>query len=164
MPGCSGSTRSGSAWGPRESPLRESSAQNRPRALLKRRAGGGEGPGRGAEACRGAGGPVPRPPLFSDSARSLRCSAPGSGVAGGAEGLGDEASASARPTRPPSLPLSLSPAIASLRSGEELEKDCLSYFASAEILLKEDVQERSPVTVEEVQPEEHTCRMRLCRL
>ncbi|CAE7234336.1 Dmxl2 [Symbiodinium necroappetens] len=37
--------------------------------------------------------------------------------------------------------------------GEELEKDCLSYFASAEILLKEDVQERSPVTVEEVQPE-----------
>ncbi|OLP75840.1 hypothetical protein AK812_SmicGene44303 [Symbiodinium microadriaticum] len=42
--------------------------------------------------------------------------------------------------------------------GEELEKDCLSYFASAEILLKEDVQERSPVTVEEVQPEEEEQR------
>ena len=48
-------------------------------------------------------------------------------------------------------------------SGEELEKDCLSYCASAEILLKkqEDVQERSSVAAEEVQPEELACRMEL---
>ncbi|CAE7670819.1 DMXL2 [Symbiodinium sp. CCMP2456] len=42
--------------------------------------------------------------------------------------------------------------------GEELEKDCLAYFASAEILLKEDVlPERSSVP-EEVQPEEEEQR------
>ena len=52
-------------------------------------------------------------------------------------------------------------------SGEELEKDCLSYFASAEILFKaqEEVQEQSPEVVEMPQEEveaEGVCCIRAC--